>query len=247
MMNEQLGTGERMDDLHRRGYRIIQKPGMFCFGMDAVLLAEFAGIRKGERVLDLCTGNGIIPILMQARWPEADYFGLEIQQEAADLARRSVLLNRLEDSIHIACGDIREAAAFYPAGSMDVVTVNPPYMSAGDALQNQSDALTIARHEVLCTLEDVMKAACSMVKVRGRFYMVHRPRRLPEILETMRAHRLEPKKLRFVHPYVGKEANLVLIEGVKDGGEQLNILPPLIVYDAPGQYTQEIYRIYYGE
>lgn len=235
---------ERLDDLHRKGYRILQKPGAFCFGMDAVLLADFAVVKKKEQVLDLGTGTGIIPILMQARHEDASYVGLELQPDMADMASRSVLYNHQEQSVRIVQGDLRRIRTWFPPASMDVVTANPPYMKAPAGLTNQNEALTIARHEVECVLSDVTAAASDMLKFHGRFYMVHRPRRLVQILEELRRVKLEPKRMRLVHPYYNKEPNMVLIEAVRGGGEELRIQPPLIIYDAPGRYSDEIYRIY---
>ena len=244
MMNYQK-EGERIDDLGIAGYHILQKPGAFCFGMDAVLLADFAEARKNEQVLDLCSGTGIIPILMKARYPEAVYTGLEIQEEMTDMAERSVRMNGLEHSIRMIHGDLKEIRSLLPGNQMHVVTVNPPYIKGVSGLKNQTEAVTGARHEVLCTLEDVLAASAYVLRSSGRLYMVHQPRRLPEILSAMQQYHLEPKRMRFVHPYIDKEPNLVLIEAVKGGGPQLTVLAPLIVYDAPGQYRDEIYRIYH--
>lgn len=235
---------ERIDDLGRNGYRIIQNKSCFCFGMDAVLLSDFAKAYDNEQVLDLGTGNGIIPILMRARYEHATYTGLEIQDVSADLAKRSVLLNQIEDSVQIVQGDIKEAAKIFGGASFHVVTTNPPYMNGNHGLVSQASAKAIARHEVLCTLDDVVDAASRCLKMKGRCYMVHRPQRLVEIFASMRAHHLEPKRVRFVQPYADKEANMVLIEAVKGGNTQLTVEPALIVYQKDGSYTREIYEIY---
>ena len=239
-MTVHLKPEERLDDLQVKGYEIIQHPGKFCFGMDAVLLANFARVRKNEKVLDLGTGTGIIPILMSAK-TEGEYFrALEIQEESADMARRSVLHNHLEDRIEIVTGDIKEAAGIFGPVSFDVITTNPPYMIGQHGIANSSDTKAIARHEVLCTLDDILRESAKMLKYRGRFYMVHRPFRLAEILSKMVAAGIEPKRMRFVHPFLDKEPNMGLIEGLRGGNSRMTIEPPLIVYKEPGVYSDEL-------
>jgi len=239
-----LKEGERIDDLQRNGYRIIQNPKYFCFGMDAVLLSAFAAARDGDRVLDMCTGSGVIPILMAARYPGASYVGLEIQEAVADMASRSVLLNGLGEKLRIDCGDIKNAKELYGGGSFDAVTVNPPYMNESHGLKNPDEPLAIARHEVMCTLADVIKVAASLLKSGGHFYMVHRPHRLAETFAEMRAAHIEPKRLRFVHSHIGDEAKMILIEGTLSGGAWLKVEPPLIIYNEAGEYTDEVRDIY---
>ena len=235
---------ERLDDLQINGYKIIQHPDKFCFGMDAVLLSDFACVNEGERAVDLGTGTGILPILLEAKYNGAHYTGLEIQPESVDMAQRSVLYNHLQDKIDIIEGDIKEASSIFGKASMEVVTSNPPYMTNHKGLKNPNDAKAIARHEILCSLDDVVREAAALLKPRGRAYFVHRPSRLVEIFEAMRKYRLEPKRMRLVYPYVDKEPNMVLIEGVRGGGKQLTVESPLIVYNAPGKYTDEIMKIY---
>lgn len=257
-----LKDGERIDELQRNGYGIIQNTGAFCFGMDAVLLSGFALVRKAETAVDLCTGTGIIPILLEAKTAGRRFIGIEIQSEMAEMAGRSVLLNGLEDKVTILNRDLREildgnlceAAASDRSGDSallqslfgktDVVTVNPPYMKEMHGLQNPEDAFAIARHEVKCTLEDVCGAAARLLRSGGRFYMVHRPQRLAEIITELKEKRLEPKRLKFVHPYIDREANMVLIEAVRDGRPECRVEKPLIVYKEKDVYTDEIYDIY---
>jgi len=239
-----LKDSERLDDLQRNGYKIIQDPGKFCFGMDAVLLSGFASVKPGGRVLDLGTGTGIIPILLEAKTEGSYFAGLEIQEESVDMARRSVELNGLSGKIDIIHGDIKEADGLFDAASFDVVTSNPPYMINEHGLKNPDSPKAIARHEVCCNLEDVIRAAARVLKPGGHFYMVHRPFRLAEIMNLMSGMKLEPKRLQLVYPYVDKEPNMVLIEGVRGGRSRLTVEKPLIVYEEPGKYTQEIYDIY---
>lgn len=243
-MTNNLKEHERLDDLHRNGYRIIQNEKAFCFGMDAVLLSGYAVVREGERAADLGTGTGIIPILLEAKTGGEHFTGLEIQAEMADMARRSVALNHLEEKIDIVYGDIKEASQIFGAASFDVVTTNPPYMNDAHGLQNPDPVKAIARHEVLCTLEDVVREGAKLLVPGGRFYMVHRPHRLVEIINTMTSFKLEPKRIKFVHPFVDKEANMVLIEGIKGGKSMIKVEKPIIVYKEQGVYTDEIYDIY---
>ena len=239
-----LKEGERLDELHRNGYQIIQNSQKFCFGMDAVLLSGFARVKPGERVLDLGTGTGIIPILLRGKTEGRDFTGLEIQEESADMARRSVAYNCLEESISIVTGDIKEAAALFGAASFDVVTCNPPYMTGNHGLVNPEQPKAIARHEILCTLEDVVGQAAKVLRPGGRFYLVHRPFRLAEILTLLVRYKLEPKRMRLVYPFVDKEPNMVLIEGLSGGRSRITVEKPLIVYREQGVYTDEIYDIY---
>ena len=239
-----LADGERLDDLQIKGYEIIQSPGRFCFGMDAVLLSAFAKVKKKEKALDLGTGTGILPILLEAKNPGLHYTGLEIQPESARMARRSVSYNELDDKIDIITGDIKEAADLFGAASFEVITTKPPYMIDEHGLKNQNEALYIARHEALCTLDDILRESAKILKVKGRFYMVHRPFRLPEIMAKMCAYGIEPKRMRLVYPYVDKEPNMVLIEGMKGGNPRMKVEPPLIVYHKDGTYTEELLQFY---
>lgn len=240
----ELKEGERLDDLHRNGFQIIQNKEKFCFGMDAVLLSGFAKVKEGEKVLDIGTGTGIIPILLAAKTPGQHFTGLEIQPESADMARRSVALNHLEEKISIVEGDVREADQLFSAASFDVITSNPPYMTGSHGLVNPDMPKAIARHEICCTLEDLVSQTEKLLRPGGRFFMVHRPFRLAEIMTVLMAHHLEPKRMRLVYPFVDKEPNMVLLECIRGGKPRITVEKPLIVYKEPGVYQDEIYTIY---
>ena len=237
--NRLIRENERLDDL-QNGYM----PSQFCFGIDAVLLSWYAQVGPGEKALDMGTGTGIVPILLKARYPQGKYTGLEIQEESAEMARRSVAYNHLEEDISITLGDIKEASQIYGNSSFDVVVTNPPYMIGSHGLTGENQAKTIARHETLCTLEDILEQGAKVLRPRGRFYMVHRPFRLAEILSAMVRYKIEPKRMRLVYPYVDKEPNLVLIEGMRGGRSRMTVEKPLIVYEAPGVYAREVLDIY---
>lgn len=239
-----LNPGERIDDLERCGYKIIQDPAQFCFGIDAVLLSGFAKIRQGENALDMCCGNGIIPILLAAKTQARHIVGIELQRPAAQLAQRSVEANGLSDRINIICGDIKEADEYFARSSFDVVTCNPPYMIDSHGLKNPDSPKAIARHEIACDFNDVVSCAASMLKPGGRFFLVHRPFRLVELFGTLTRYRLEPKRMMMVHPFVDHEPNMVLIEAVAGAKRRLTVEKPLVVYESPGVYTTEIYDIY---
>ena len=225
----ELKDEERLDDLQRNGYQIIQKKDGFCLGMDAVLLSGFAAVKPGEKAIDLGTGTGIIPILLEAKYEGEHYTGLEIQDEVAEMAARSVALNHLEEKVSIVKGDIKEASRLFGAASFDVVTSNPPYMNDAHGLKNPDLPKAIARHEVLCTLYDVAREAAKLLRPGGRFYMVHRPHRLIEIMSALTKYKLEPKRMKMVHPFVDKEANMVLIEAVRGGKSMIKVEAQIVV------------------
>lgn len=226
-----MNSGERLDDLQLSGYEIIQDPKRFCFGVDAVLLTDFVKVKQGERVLDLGTGTGVIPILLEAKTKGTHFTGLEIQEESADMARRSVAHNHLQEKVDIVTGDIKEAAEIFKSASFDAITTNPPYMLDQHGLKNAADAKTIARHEVLCTLDDILRESAKILEEsKGRFYMIHKPFRLAEILTKMCQYRIEPKRLQFVHPYIDKEPTMVLIEGMRGGKSRVKVEPPIVLY-----------------
>ena len=253
-----LNPNERVDDLQINGFKIIQNPDKFCFGMDAVLLSDYAGIKKDSRVMDLCSGTGIVPILLEAKYEAAYIEGLEYQKDCVDMARRSVTMNGLDGRITMTEGDVREVKEHYPqgsppmvigvgiGGSFDYVTCNPPYMTGHHGQTNKNYGKAIARHEILCSLEDVVLAAKWLLKETGHLIMVHRPFRLAEIFYCLKENKLEPKRMRLVYPYVDKEPNMVLIEAVKGGRQRITVESPLIIYKKDGSYMDEIYSIYGG-
>ncbi|MCM1181498.1 MAG: tRNA1(Val) (adenine(37)-N6)-methyltransferase [Clostridium sp.] len=221
---------ERIDDLQCRGYQLIQKPKGFCFGVDAVLLSDFAKVKKGQKVLDLCSGSGVIPILLAAKTEGSLFTGLELQEAYADMANRSVLMNQLQDKVNIVCGDVKEIKKLFSGASFPVVTVNPPYMTEHHGLTNLYEPKTIARHEVALSLKDVIAAAGYVLPENGSFFMIHKPFRLAEIFRVMKQYRIEPKRMRLIHPYADKEPTMVMVEGLKGGRERITIEPPLIMY-----------------
>lgn len=240
----ELNEGERVDDLERCGFKIIQNTDKFCFGMDAVLLSGYASIRPGDKVLDLCTGNGIIPILLAAKSRAERIVGIEIQRDIAEIAKRSVEANDLSDRINILCADIKNAEEYYQPAVFDAVTCNPPYMIDNHGIKNPDSPKAIARHEILCNFDDVARVTSRMLKPGGRLFLIHRPFRLTEIFETLTKYKLEPKRMKLVHPYVNREPNMVLIEAGLGGRRRLTVERPLIVYESPNCYTKEIYDIY---
>lgn len=238
-MANDIRPGERLDDLQLNGLELIQNPDKFCFGIDAVLLSDFARVKPGERLLDLGTGNGIIPVLLSAKTGAGHLTGLEIQDDIADMARRSIAHNHLEDRIDIVTGDIKEAAEIFKPAFFDVITTNPPYMLADHGLRNPDDAKAIARHEVLCSLDDILRESMRLLQDKGRFYMVHRPFRLTEILIKMNHYKIEPKRIQFVHPYIDKEPGMVLIEGVRGAKPRVKIESPIILFNRTEEGQQE--------
>ncbi|ABR46333.1 methyltransferase small [Alkaliphilus metalliredigens QYMF] len=242
-MEELLKENERIDDLQINDLKLIQNPQWFCFGIDAVLLANFVTLKKNARVVDLGTGTGIIPILLAGKSESSHVTGIEIQEEVAEMAQRSVKLNGLECRIDILPMDLKEAPQVLPVNSFDVVTSNPPYMH-GQGLKNQEDKKTISRHEVKCNLEDVIRTASKLLKQHGKLFLIHRPQRIVDILVFCRQYKLEPKQLRLIHSTYDKKPNLMLLEAKKDANPELKFLDPLYVYDQEGKYTSEIHEIY---
>lgn len=240
-----VNSYERVDDLQINGYKLIQNPEVFCFGIDAVLLAHFAKVtKKAMNVLDIGTGTGIIPILMHANYQKGKYLGIDIQETMVEMATRSVHLNNIQDDVQIKQLDIKDYKQGLEGHSYDLITSNPPYMKGTTGLKNEHESKTIARHEVMCTLDDIVAAAAYGLKDKAKFCMIHRPQRLVDVFCSMKAHKIEPKRMRFVHSKVDQAPLMVLIEGVKNGGSEMRVEKPLFVYNEDGSYTQEILDIY---
>lgn len=241
----QLKENERIDDLEYKGLKIIQNKNGFCFGIDSVLLSDFAkDIRNNSIALDLGTGTGILSILLTAKTNLKKIYGIDIQEDVIEMAKRSVALNRLEDKIEMLHNNVKELETIFEKNSIDSIVTNPPYKKRNTGKTNEAENKFIARHEVSATLEDFIRVSFSLLKDKGNFYMVHRPERLAEIIVTLKKYKLEPKKIRFVHSTYEEEPKLVLIKAVKNAKEFLKVEKPLIVYDNKGQYTEEILKIY---
>lgn len=239
-----LKSGERMDDLNLNGLFIIQHKDKFKFGLDAVLLANFVSVKKGDRIVDLGCGTGIIPIIIAAKSRDTYIYGIEIQEYIADMAFRSVKLNDMSDRINIINGDIRHIANTLGYEKFDIVTANPPYMPYNTGFKKLKESENISRYEICGGLEDFVKTACELLKFGGKFFMVHRADRIVDIIYVLRKYNIEPKKMRFVHPRAGSRPNLLLIEAKKGSKTGLNIMEPLYVYKEDGAYTQELLDIY---
>lgn len=243
-MEVDILNDEAIDDLQLNGLQLIQKKQGFRFGVDAVLLSHFANIKRNHRVIDLCTGTGIVPFLAYGKYNPKEVYGLEIQEQMVEMACRSSILNRTEERVKFICGDLKDQELIKKLGVFDVVTVNPPYKLNNAGIINPEDNLAIARHEILCTLEDVIAASRKLLKDNGRMFIVHRPERLADIFGLMRKYKIEPKRVRMIHPKTSKAPNIVLVEGQRDGGAFLKWEEPLYVYDENGKYTKEIDSIY---
>ena len=241
-----LKRNERIDDLQLNNLKIIQNSKEFCFGIDSVLLSDFAkGAKKHKTIVDLCTGNGVIAILLSAKLPKArKIIGVEIQEYSSELANRSIELNNLQEKISIINKDLTTIKKDIPSGSVDLVVCNPPYKPKGSGIINEKDSKTIARHEISCTLEDIIKEAARELNFGGSFCMVHKVERMTDIFTLLRKHDLEPKRMRLIYPKIGEAANLVLIEGIKGGRPFLNMETPIYVYEDKDKYTDQIYEIY---
>lgn len=244
-MINKLYKSERLDYL-TNNLKIIQSDEVFSFSMDAVLLAHFPSIPKSGNVIDLCSGNGVIPLLLSNK-TKGKIYGVELQERLSDMAIRSIEFNNLTDQIKIIHGDAKDSPKLLGKGKFSLVTVNPPYLQLNGHDKNSNKYVAIARHEIHIDLTEVINVSSQLLKVGGRIAMVHRPSRLADIITFLREKKLEPKKIRFVHPYISKEANMVLIEAVKHGGKELHILPPLIIYKGKGQYSDEVNKIYFGD
>jgi len=236
---------ERIDDLEFKGLKIIQSPSCFCFGIDAVLLSDFAKeIKKNSVVADLCSGNGIVSILLSGKCEASKFYAVEIQQNIANMAARSIELNHLQDKIDVLNTDLKLLPDTFENGTFDSIVCNPPYMKANSCLINDCEEKIIARHEIMCSLEDVISVSAKLLKNSGTFYMVHRPDRLVDIISLLRKYRLEPKVLQLVQPFADKAPNLLLIKAVKNAKAFLKMSKPLVVYNSDGSYTEDILKIY---
>lgn len=239
-----LNEDEKIEDLQCNGLKIIQNKKWFCFGMDAVLLTNYCDIKNNSKIVDLGTGTGIIPILLSGKKNYSKAYAVEIQEEVAEMARRSVELNNLQDKIEILNIDLNDAGKYLEPNSFDAVISNPPYKLSNSGIVNPTDKKAISRHEIKCSLEDVIKTAAMLLKQYGRFYMVHRPDRLADIICLLRKYRLEPKQIRFVHPRAAEKPNMVLIRASKNGNPELKFDPPLYIYNNEDKYTKDVYEIY---
>lgn len=246
MFSDLVHSHERVDDLQIDGLKIIQNPDWFCFGTDAVLLADYSAssIKKNAMVLDLCSGNGIIPILLSSKCDAKKIYGIEIQEGVAEMAKRSVIMNNLEAKIEMICGDLKNSEELFGRSFFNNIICNPPYKEFGGGLTNKSDPSTLARHEILCSLEDIVRVSSILLEPYGKLCMIHRPERLADILCLMRKYKIEPKRLRFVHPMPEKTATMILVEGAYCGRPKLFLDPPLYVYKEPNIYSDEILHIY---
>lgn len=239
-----INKDETLEELMINDLVLIQKQNGFRFGTDAVLLSDFARDIQSDSTLDLCSGSGIIPILLSHKSNAKRICGLEIQKDIHEMSVRSVKANNLEDKVNLSLGDLKNITSVFPKRSFNLVTCNPPYMKGGSGIECEDYSKHISRHEVACTLEDVIIAAESMLKIGGHFCMVHRPSRLTDIISLMRKHEIEPKRLRFVHPKAQSAPSLILVDGLLRGGNELKILPPLILYNDDGNETDELKCIY---
>ena len=247
-MEIELKENERIDDLELQNLKIIQNKNGFCFGMDSVLLSDFAKqIKHGSKIVDLGTGTGILPILLSAKTMNTKIVGVEIQEEVANMATRSVKLNNLQNQLEIICENIKNLKNKYEQGSFDAIVTNPPYKKKGTGKINEKEAKIISRHEITATLHDFIETAKYLLKDQGELYLVHRPERLVDIIAELRSQKLEPKILRLVQPTIEKAQNLVLIKAVKNAKPFLTVQEPLTVYELNGEYTKEILKIYQKE
>lgn len=244
-MEINLEENERIDDLEYKNLKIIQNKEGFRFGIDSVLLSDFAKeIKKGSKVLDLGTGTGIISILLCGKTELKKIIGIEIQEDVYKMANKSILLNNLENRFEVINEDIKNLRNIFPANSIDAIVTNPPYKKENTGLKSKNMVEQISKHEILCKLEDIIKQSSFLLNNNASFYMVHRPDRIADIIELLRKYKLEPKKIRFVYPKISKEPNLVLIKATKGAKSFLKIEKPLIVYNENGEYTDEILEIY---
>ncbi len=234
--------GERIDILNKKGYQIVQDEDLYCFNMDAVLISDFARAKKDDRVLDIGCGNGIIPLLIHSRYESSSITGMELNEASADLARRSIAMNGLEEKIDIINDDVKNIGEYFEPSYFDVIVSNPPYMEAG--LKPKTESVSCARHEIALSFEELARVTARHLKVGGAFYLVHRTYRLVDVLATLRAYKLEPKELRFVKPFRDRESNIFLLKAVRGGKPFLKVEKDLVIYESQGVYTGEVLEIY---
>lgn len=248
-MTIELKPHERLDRLERENIDIIQSSEVFSFSIDAVLLSDFATIPQQRKatIVDLCTGNGVVSFLLSVK-TKNKIIGVELQDALCDMANRTIQLNQLEEKVEILQADVREITTVLKKDSIDYITCNPPYFKLQEqALVNQKEAFTIARHEIHLPLEELLQNISGLLKMKGKAFIVHRPDRLTDILTTARQYRLEPKRIQFIHPKEGKESNIVLIELIKDGQPGgVRILPPITVFDENNEYTDKLKEVLWG-
>ena len=241
----ELKINERIDDLEYKGLKIIQNSKKFCFGIDSVILSDFAkNIKSGSTVLDLGTGTGIISILLCGKTNLKEIIGIEIQQDMCEMANRSIILNNLQNKFKIINDDIKNINKIFLGKNIDVIVTNPPYKKENSGLKSENESQRIARHEVKCNLEDIIRNSANVLKDKGEFYMVHKPERLADITQNLRKYKLEPKIIKFVYSKINEDAKLVLIKAVKHANSFLKVEKPLIIYTDKGEYTEEYLKIY---
>lgn len=245
-MKVHIKDDERIDDLQCKGLRLIQNPKGFCFGIDAVLLANFSRVKRGSKVVDLGTGTGIIPVLIAGKSAASQIIGVEIQEEVADMASRSVKLNNLEDRVEIINEDLNKVVPLIVKNTVDVVVSNPPYMHSNGII-NENDKKAISRHGIMCDLEDIFRVAKDLLKTNGRLFMINRTLRLVDMMVYARKYNLEPKSMKSVHSKIGKAPKLVLAEFVKGARPEVKVLEPLYIYNEDGSYTEKTLEIYSKE
>ena len=241
----EIKENERIDDLQYKGLKLIQNKEGFCFGVDSVLLSDFAkNIKSNCTVVDIGTGTGIVGLLLCKKTNLKKIYGIEVQTEVAQMAKRSVIMNNLEDKFEIINCDINNIFEYLPQNKIDVVVTNPPYKKVNTGVKSEDEKNMISRHEIKCTLEDIVEKSSKLLKDRGEFYMVHRAERLADIMCVMRKYKIEPKEIRFVHSKAFEKPNLILVKGIRCAKEFLKIQKPLVIYDENGNYTDEINEIY---
>ncbi|MGT2933000.1 tRNA1(Val) (adenine(37)-N6)-methyltransferase [Streptococcus catagoni] len=248
MSNTILKTGERIDQLFSSDVKIIQNKEVFSYSIDSVLLSRFPKMPSRGLIVDICSGNGAVGLFASTK-TKAKIIEIELQERLADMAQRSISLNELDDQVRMYCDDLKNLLSYVPRSGVDLILCNPPYFKSTEtSKKNLSEHYLLARHEITTNLEEICQISRQALKSNGRLAMVHRPDRFVEILELLKKYGLAPKRLQFVYPKIGKDANMLLVEAIKDGSlEGLKVLPPLIVHQENGDYTDHIFDIYFGQ